>query len=218
MQERTVNFGNDNSWEDLNIVFESLTIGSPEPQLVLIDVPFRNGPLDETDYFGDVKYKERKIEMSFLIPWWLDDQHYIYSEVQNRLNGQRKKVVFSADQDWYYEGRLQVGDLENDNGFFKFKVSMTADPYKYKDSVINAKLNNNTSTPLELKAKNNYMSTIPTITCSGNIVIKFGNNTIALSQGTHRSSGIIFRRGTNVMQITGANDVTIKVEYKQGRL
>ena len=133
MLDKTVDFDDENSWEDFNIVFETMTIGSAEPQLVLIDVPFRNGSLDETDYFGDVRYKDRTITMGFLIPWWLDDQHGIFSEVQNRLNGRRKKIVFSADQDWYYEGRLKVGDFKIDNGFFKFDITATVDPYKYSD-------------------------------------------------------------------------------------
>ena len=67
-----------------------LTVSSPEPQLILIDVPFRNGSLDETDYFGDVKYKDRTLSMEFLIPWTADDHHGIYSKVLNELHGKRK--------------------------------------------------------------------------------------------------------------------------------
>lgn len=138
MLEKTVNFDDENSWEDFGIVFETMTIGKAEPQLVMIDVPFRNGSLDETDYFGDVRYKNRTITMGFLIPWWSDDQYEIFAKVQNQLNGKRKRITFSADEDWYYEGRLTVGDFKIDNGFFKFDITAICDPYKYKDTQVPA--------------------------------------------------------------------------------
>ena len=206
MLDKTVDFDDENSWEDFNIVFETMTIGSAEPQLVLIDVPFRNGSLDETDYFGDVRYKDRTITMGFLIPWWLDDQHGIFSEVQNRLNGQRKRIVFSADQDWYYEGRLKVGDFKIDNGFFKFDITATVDPYKYSDS--NARVTASLEgTPFTLS--NDYMKTIPTFTNRKTIKItqilretdpdtgEYLTNEHIFSPGTHKNAAIVLEEGKN---------------------
>ena len=221
MLDKTVEFNDENSWEDFGIVFESMTIGKAEPQLVLIDVPFRNGSLDETDYFGDVRYKNRTITMGFLIPWWSDDQYEIFGEVQNNLNGKRKRITFSADEDWYYEGRLTVGDFKIDNGFFKFDITATCDPYKYSDSSKSVYFENDD--PISVILENDYMKTIPSFTCNVPIIVSFEENLYNFSEGTHSNPSIVFKKGKNyiTVSIDGETEETepyVTISYRQGRL
>lgn len=213
MFNRTVNFDNDNSWEDFGIVFKDLTIGAPQPQLVLIDVPFRNGSLDETDYFGDVKYNDRNISMSFLIPWWTEDQHNIYSKVLNKLNGQRKHIKFSADQDWYYDGRLSVGDFSINDGFWSFDISATVDPYKYRDSLFNCHV----YTSKQITLVNDIMPTVPTFTTDSLIYVIQNGTSYMFEKGTHFNPLLKFKRGNNVL-IINAEDAEVTISYQQGRL
>lgn len=213
MLEKTVDFDDSNSYEDFGIVFESLVIGKAEPRLMMVDVPFRNGSLDATNYFGDVRYKDRTITMGFLIPWWSDDQYGIFADIQNQLNGHRKKITFSADEDWYYSGRLTVGDFKIDNGFFKFEIVAICDPYKYQDTVVNK---TTTSSGTIVTLQNDYMKTIPTIQTDNNIEVLFNNNSYVFSEGTYKRADIVFTEGPNVMTITGNANVVIS--YRQGRL
>lgn len=180
MFEKTVNFDGKNSWTDYNIIFKTFTLGAPSPQLVLIEVPFRNGSLDETDYFGDVKYNDRTLSMDFLIHWAEDYPYDIYSNVLNNLNGQRKQIKISADQGWYYEGRLTVGDLSIDSGFWNFNISALVDPYKYKDTKATFTIEG--SRTIELL--NDYMPTIPTFECGGNMVVTFEGKNYSFSDST----------------------------------
>ena len=216
MFERTVNFDDKNSWTDFNIVFKSLTIGSPEPQLILIDVPFRNGSLDETDYFGDVKYKDRPLSMEFLIPWTANDHHEIYSKVLNELHGRRKKIVYSADQGWRYEGRLQVGDLSHDGDFWAFSIDGTVDPYKYRDiSTVFTVVENGT----EFKVLNDEMKTVPTITTTGPLTLTFEGKNYLLSKGTVKIDDIVLKKGENVFTVSDfSNIVKIQIAHTEGRL
>lgn len=213
MLEKTVDFDDSNSYEDFGIVFESLVIGKAEPRLMMVDVPFRNGSLDATNYFGDVRYKDRTITMGFLIPWWSDDQYGIFADVQNQLNGHRKKITFSADEDWYYSGRLTVGDFKIDNGFFKFEITAVCDPYKYQDNVVSK---TTTSSGTIVTLQNDYMKTVPTIQTDNNIEVLFNNNSYVFSEGTYKRADIVFTKGSNVMTITGNANVVIS--YRQGRL
>ena len=213
MLEKTVDFDDSNSYEDFGIVFESLVIGKAEPRLMMVDVPFRNGSLDATNYFGDVRYKDRTITMGFLIPWWSDDQYGIFADVQNQLNGQRKRITFSADEDWYYSGRLTVGDFKIDNGFFKFEITAVCDPYKYQDTVVSK---TTTALGTEINLQNDYMKTVPTITTDASIELQFKNNTYNFTAGTYKRADIVLTKGVNVMTITGAANVVIS--YRQGRL
>lgn len=214
MFDKTVNFDNDNSWEDFGIVFKDLTIGAPQPQLVLIDVPFRNGSLDETDYFGDVKYNNRDISMSFLIPWWAEDQHNIYSKVLNKLNGQRKRIKFSADQDWYYEGRLSVGDFSINDGFWTFDISVTADPYKYKDIVVNFDFEESYTVNLY----NDVMSSVPIFTTDNLINVTYEGVIYQFGSGSTFNPLLKLKKGENILELSTKTDAFGNISYKQGRL
>ena len=214
MFDHTVNFDDMNSWEYFGIVFETLNIGSPEPQLILIDVPFRNGSLDETDYFGDVTYKDRDITMDFLIPWYVKDHHAIYSKVLNRLNGKRRKIRFSADQEWYYEGRLKVGDLSHNGDFWAFSIDATVDPYKYKDTITNYTFGSSIS----IKLYNELMKTVPVLETDQNITVIFENKSIDFTAGRHKHSGIVLKEGYNYLTVQSQNQTALSFEYRQGRL
>lgn len=132
MDKRTVNFDGLNSKTDLNITFASLVIGDAKPKRVTVDVPYANGKLDLTDYFGAIRYENRTISMRFIIP--LSKNHMsVYHNVQKLLNGQNAKIVFSADDEWYYYGRLSVGGFSVDGGRWAFTIEADAEPYQYQD-------------------------------------------------------------------------------------
>ena len=56
---RSVNFDNYNSWTDFFLIRSSKTISSPEPKYIKVEVEGADGELDLTEYFGDIKYKNR---------------------------------------------------------------------------------------------------------------------------------------------------------------
>ena len=212
MFEKTVNFDGKNSWTDYKIIFKTFTLGAPSPQLVLINVPFRNGSLDETDYFGDVKYNDRTLSMDFLIHWTEDYPYDIYSKVLNELNGQRKKIKISADQGWYYEGRLTVGDLSIDSGFWNFNISATVDPYKYRDTI--ATFNVDGSKTVELL--NDQMPSVPVITTTSDVVIAYNGVEFSFKEGSSLNPLFKLQNGKNIIAIQGQG--VVAVSYKQGRL
>lgn len=218
MFDKTVNFNDKNSWSDYKIIFKTFTLGAPSPQLVLINVPFRNGSLDETDYFGNVKYNDRTLSMDFLIHWAADRPYDIYSNVLNSLNGQRKRIKISADQGWYYEGRLTVGDLSIDSGFWNFNISAVVDPYKYKDNYFRTVL----SGSKQIIIPNDEMASVPVITTTKDISITQNDVSYTFKQGTSYNPLFKLNPGTNVLNIIGPadddDDITVDFDYKQGRL
>ena len=212
MFEKTVNFDGENSWTDFKMIFKTFTLGAPTPQLVLINVPFRNGSLDETDYFGDVTYNDRVLNMDFLIDWGEEDPYGIYSNILNKLNGKRKRITISADQGWYYEGRLTVGDYSIDSGFWAFSISATVDPYKYKDSIVTANIDGSKT----IEIINDVMTTIPTFTCSSRMIVTYAETEFAFEEGSSLNPLIKFTRGINQLNVQGNG--TIEIAYRQGRL
>lgn len=130
--ERSVQFGTYNSITDFDLVMGDITIGSPEPQTVTVDIPFRDGVLDETEYFGAVHYSNRELNIPFYIPYGKDYQA-VYTNFMNRIHGQKFQIWLSNDTEWFYEGRVSVGDLElsDVDGWWGFDVTCDCEPYRY---------------------------------------------------------------------------------------
>ena len=94
-------------------------------------MPGSDVTLDFTEAFGGVHYNNRTITLVFLSlePW--SDQMEQDSTVKNALHGKKMKVVFSDDPDYYWIGRVKVGDWEYYKGAGRVNVSIDAEPFKY---------------------------------------------------------------------------------------
>lgn len=121
----------------LGLIFKSLTVDEAKPKVYKVSVPYRDGDIDMTSYFGMTRYENRTLNMDFIIP--IDSNGWeVYSNVATLLNGQYVKIMYSADyevvnnqkQYWNWEGRLSVGGLSIDNGMFTFSITADVNPYK----------------------------------------------------------------------------------------
>lgn len=139
---KTVTFGNKNSYADFGLILNHKEIGKPEPRTNYIDVPARDGHLDLTEAFGEVKYKERKIVFYFSYIGSDANWESTLSALHNYLNGQRHKIYF--EEDYYWVGRCFVGDAQTKRGIKEFTVECDCEPYKYKleDTIIETKRKN----------------------------------------------------------------------------
>lgn len=216
MLERTVDFDDKNSWSDFGVIFTTLSITPPEPRLMMIDVPFRNGSLDETDYYGDVTYGDRTLRMEFIVPMDVPDHHAVYSNVLNTLHGKRKKIRYSADSGWYYEGRIKVGDFAVSDGYWGFAIEAIVDPYKYRDVISYYHIMEEGQ---KIIVHNNVMKTVPTFSMLESLNITFEGKTYQLNAGQNRRTDIILKEGNNIFTITKVEKYArIMVEFKEGRL
>ena len=206
----TVKFNEIDSYT-LGIVLESKEIGEAKPKIITIDVPFANGGLDLTDYFGDVRYQNRTITMRFNI---LDKVPFdTYSKVCRLVNGQMLKLTFSDDPDWYYIGRAVVSSLSKGDALYTFDVEADCKPFKYfrEETVMTVAA---TGGAVSVTCINSGYKVIPTFETTGNININYGGASYAINEGTHILTGIVFDTGNNVLTISGNATVTIK--YQEG--
>ena len=56
----------------------------------------------------------------------------IYSAVMNAIHGKRLQIVLDDDPDYYWLGRVHVGDPKSDKGAMTFEITATVEPYKYE--------------------------------------------------------------------------------------
>ena len=88
--------------------------------------------LDFTEFFGDVKFDNRKLGFEFttLVPQ--SKFMTLFSRIQNALNGKRMKIVLDEDPDFYYSGRVSVKEWLADQSIGKITIECDCDPYKLK--------------------------------------------------------------------------------------
>ena len=61
----TVYFENLNSYDDLNLLLESKEIEVPTAKTEYVEVPGSDGKIDFSEFFGEIKYEDRKIKLDF---------------------------------------------------------------------------------------------------------------------------------------------------------
>ena len=225
-----VTFGDKHSFDDFGIYLTSKTINPPEPQTNTIYVPLRDGSIDLTESLtNDVKYNDRKINMTFSVIHPMEQWSDKVSEIENYLHGKRMKVVFDDDQNFYYMGRLKVNEWSSQKSIGKLVIECIADPYKYdiqgdwlwdpfdfeNDCISKSEniiVSGSTSVVIVGKRKKTY----PTITASAAMSVSYNGTTYNLTEGINKLYEMILDEGENTLTFNGSGSVLI--EYTGGSL
>lgn len=126
----TVKFNDLNSKTDFEMILEDYTIPPAKKKTHLVSIPGRNGDLDLSDYLGSA-YENREISMSFFKKVHISDLNDFQSEIEKTLNGQKMKIVFSNDPDFYWEGRISITDIVKLSiRMVRVTIKLNADPFK----------------------------------------------------------------------------------------
>lgn len=207
-------FGDYHSWDDFRLVLGSKEIETPSVKSETIDVPGADGVLDFTDYFGEPKYKQRKIKFDFTSVLPFSEQLLNYSKIQNCIHGKRLKIVIDGDPEFYWIGRIDVGNMKQNKNIASFTVTAECEPYKLRKNktVIYSSVTNSGTLVFENLRKR----VIPKITVSDAVTIVFGSNSYSIATGSHTIPEIQFVQGKNLLEVTGT--ATVKVEYQEGGL
>ena len=210
-----ITFDGYHSFSDLGLILSSKTIGAAEPKTELIEVPGADAPLDFTEFFGDVKYNNRTLSFDFTILPPASGFPLKYSTILNALNGKKMKIIDDDDPDFWYYGRVSVGDLEKDKNIAKITVTCDCDPYKYLKEITAYTVTVSGSVTLVLKNLRQHV--VPVFSSTGALQILFEGNTYsASSTGEYTIPEIVLKEGKNTITLTGTANVTIS--YQEGGL
>lgn len=217
---RRVFFDDFDSWNDFSLIRSSKTITSPEPKYMKVEISGADGDLDLTEFFGDVKYQNRRLtfEFSTIVPQ--NEFLTVFSEVQNNLHGRKMKIVLEEDSDFYYVGRISVNEWMADRNVGKITIECDCEPYKYKKEKTIFTFNVTSTTPYILP--NLRKRVVPTFTISSPLQIEFNNSIYKIgSEGmtgeqTYVIPEISLVQGDNVIRLTGNGRV--RIEYQEGGL
>lgn len=225
--------------DDFGLFMTNFEIEAPTPQTYLIDVPGRNGSIDLTEALGAVKYKNRSIKMDFIHKDATPHEwHEIYSELLSLYHGKRAEIIFDADADYYYSGRLTVSSSKEDQIHSSATITADCDPYAYEvqdrgepwkwdpfnfetgviysSNYIDISVNGTQRFDFDF---NGQMPVVPTFELiSGSCKVTYRGTSYTLNTGMNRFPELIVDdTGVKYAILTGTN-AALTIHYRGGKL
>ncbi len=216
-----VKFGNYHSYNDFALILQGKTIETPEAKTEYVDISGADGVLDLTEFFGDIKYKNRKLTFEFATKLRTQQFYELFEEVSNALNGKRMNIVLDENDYFYFVGRLQVNSYKSYEKLGTIVIEADCEPYKY-EQIEMAKEYVLTGVETEAVLVNLKRRVAPTMTISNivegsNVEITFENTTYKISSnGTFTLPELILKEGNNLIKLKG--NATISFKYRRGKL
>lgn len=203
--------------DDWGLVMSEKVIGTPKVKTKTVELADRDGVFDFTESLTGVPaYGTRELSFTFEYLDSLKDWPEIIDDIRNFLHGRRLKIFEPDDPNYYYIGRVSVGDPSS--GLVKvFSVTVTADTWKYP-------ISGETTVTEAVEASktivllNSWRPVCPTITTTDAVTFEFGgvNYSIAGS-GTFRFPKFRLSYGANVVTIvSGSGEITFT--YQEGAI
>ena len=204
-------FGDIHSYDDLSLILNSKEIESPSPKTDTLDIPGADGEEDFTEYFGAVKYKNRKLTLNFSTIVPMNEFLDLFSKIQNTINGKKTKIILDDDPNFYYVGRLTCDKWKANKRIGTITIEGNCEPYKYKlnETIIAVTIGTD---PVEIACSNLRRNVVPTITVDAAMSINFNGTSYAVSAGTFQIPEIEFVEGVNILTVTGAGNIEIKYQ------
>lgn len=206
-----VKLNNINLFREYGMRLTSFVIGTPSPEIKLIDVPGRPGKLDATLALnGKVNLSTRKVSATFHIRNTdYSNWHILTSNLNKLFNGTDSKMIFSTDPDWYYKGRFSI-DSKKTNPITSTITISCNEAFPYKLEYVEQSETVNTSANVYCIGKE-YNGKI-TIYSSTTMSVTFKGKTYQLSTGNNIIREIHLSEGSNTLSFTGTGTVTISYE------
>ena len=125
-------FGDKHSYRDWGLLTKSRpNISPPKPKLNLIEVPGSDTVIDLTERLtGKVHYQMRTIKFEFIVMAERSRWPALYSEIMNYLHGRSIRIIMDDDPNYYYTGRVTVGDLDPEKKTAVLEMEAQVEPYK----------------------------------------------------------------------------------------
>lgn len=196
------------------VTLEIFEIGMPEPKLVKVQIPGRDGELDMSEALsGYVNYGNREIHLSIGITG--DDKISESKKQQVLVAVCGKKIKLQLSHlDGYFLGRCISSSISREMAHHTLNLTFSCEPYRYfiSETVQTITL---TSTAKDIIFSNATMPVSPVLETSADATVKFKEKAYSLKKGVHRL-GFVFMPGNNILNVSGIG--TLKVRYRKGVL
>lgn len=210
-----VKFDDKHSIIDWDLLMVSKSIPLPEPKTISVDIPGRDGKIDLSNAFGEIKYENRTLTFDFDIfsnpsDWW-----ELREKIAQTLYDKKIKIILDQDSNYYYLGRCKITSFTTTFTVAHISIECDCEPFKYK--LTETSISNNLVAGETYTFSNLDKSVIPIFELSDEATVEFEGNSYSLSAGTHKVLDIIFKRGNNYIKIISGTG-TMKLTYQEATL
>lgn len=125
-------FNDKHTYRDWGLLLRSRPqVTPPVPKKKMIPVPGSDLILDLTQALtGKVHYEPRTIAFEFVTGAPRETWANLYSDILTYLHGQSVRIIMDDDPNWYYTGRVTVGELTADKKTATLTMTADVEPYK----------------------------------------------------------------------------------------
>lgn len=129
-------FGEKHTYRDWELLLKSRPVISPPvPKTKVIQVPGSDRLIDLTESLtGQVHYEPRQMTFEFVTIAQRSRWPILYSSILTAIHGKRVKIILDDDPNYYYIGRVTVGEMEAEKKTATLTIEATVEPYKYERS------------------------------------------------------------------------------------
>lgn len=214
-----VQFGEYHSKVDFNLDYLHKEVTAPKPKTTSVSIPLVNGDIDLTYRLigNQPVFENRELTFGFEIRslrafWMLD-----YGNLLEKLHGRTMNVICDEDPNWYWNGRVSVGDLE-DHGFTA-GVTITVDAFPFKWAIQTEDIDTYTlgtaPDPDDYDATFDIkpMIALPEFTASnGGVVITYRDQIFVATGSNYTPPGMLMMRGdAQTMNLYGIGTIDFKI-------
>lgn len=192
------------SYTDFGLILTNQDIETPEPKTYTVSINGRDGDIDLTEAFGEVKFGNRTLKFTFECIEGLSQWETRKTQVANFLHGQKMKITTWSDYNYYYAGRCTVDEYNSSKSQGTIVITCDCEPYKYKHNTTTFNLVSGINT-----VTNSRMTVYADLTCTSEVTI---NDTV-YSAGDYLKA-IKLTYGTNTITSTGE----AVLAYREGDL
>ena len=122
---------NRDMYYDFGLVMTDKKISTAVPNIYKQTVPGRNGDLDYTDFYGDITFSNRSIDVEFkkLVDENSKKLQYYFDTT---INGREIKISFTDDPRYYWKGRCKIEENDDNGKIYTLSIKIDAYPKKFK--------------------------------------------------------------------------------------
>ena len=201
------------TYHDFGFLLSEKEIGAATPKTELLDVPGADAPLDFTEFFGDIKYKNRKLKFTLSKAGVSSDFLDLFSEVQNALNGQLCDIILDEDDLFYYRGRVTVSSFKKNKRIGECVIDCDCEPYKMK--LLPTRLTYKIAGNRIVSLPNLRKQVIPNFDSDSEIQVKYSGK-IFTGSGKFIIPDLVLKKDITQIELVGT--ATVKIEYVEGSL
>lgn len=209
MMNRGITFTDFHTAIDWGLILTAKSIPRAEIKENYVEVDGRDGALDYTEAFGDVKYKNRPLSFSFSASegTYLEREELINKIVQ-LIHGKRHMIITDDDPQHYFVGRCKVENIANGLAYGTFQISVTADPWRYvkEKTYLILPTKSYQHDPIRL-FNQGRKACVPTVTVAADASIYYGSTVKELKKGTFILPDLILASGVNQIYLTSEGEV-----------